>query len=280
MRDLSIASLDAILALEPTADIAPSDGMFQQGNRLHYFGVGRSALLSIISALIARGQFATDDGQPRTMLDFGCGHGRVARFLRAAFPAARLEVTDHNQDGSHWCVDRLGCQEMGDAIPRERYDLIWVGSVLTHLPERHAVSLIADLTQSLRPFGVLVFTTHGRVSAVHLEALVAGSQAHHSIMYGLAPKDAAVLVESYHRTGFGYIDYPKQTDYGVAVGKPSWYIDRTVDDETLLLTAQERGWDNHQDVFSFIRTPADVMSLARGRWFVPMLPQLKPGSGL
>jgi SAM-dependent methyltransferase len=175
MNDFQGSALDNILAIEPITDIAPSDQMFQ-GNHRHYFGVGRSALLAIASAFTARTQFNNSEGHPQSILDYGCGHGRVARFIRAAFPPARLEVTDYSHDGVTWCIDHLGCHDMGEGIPSDYYDLIWVGSVFTHLPQHKAVSLIANLKASLRPFGILIYTTHGRVTTANLEASNEDSQ--------------------------------------------------------------------------------------------------------
>lgn len=60
VNGLAESALDSILAFEPIADIAPSDGMFQ-GNRRHYFGVGRSAALSMVNALAARTQFINSE---------------------------------------------------------------------------------------------------------------------------------------------------------------------------------------------------------------------------
>jgi SAM-dependent methyltransferase len=162
---------------------------------------------------------------------------------------------------------------MGEGILSDYYDLIWVGSVFTHLPQHKAVSLIANLKASLRPFGILIYTTHGRVTTANLEASNEDSQPNR---YGIDNEGAGRLIDSYHRTGFGYCDYPHQTNYGIAAGKPGWFIDRTSDERTLLLFAQERGWDTHQDVLSFLRTPANVESLDRGRWYLLMSGQLAP----
>ena len=54
-----------------------------------YFAVGRSALECVLTALLhSRLPIAT------SILDFGCGHGRVARDLRAAFPDAAITFSD------------------------------------------------------------------------------------------------------------------------------------------------------------------------------------------
>ena len=67
--------------------LSPSDKMYQ-GNAIHYFNVGSSALENILAAVgIAK-------IQPASVLDFGCGAGRVTRWIAAAFPQATIEGCD------------------------------------------------------------------------------------------------------------------------------------------------------------------------------------------
>jgi trans-aconitate methyltransferase len=50
----------------------------------HYFSVGASALNTLLATI------SVAQTIPKTILDFGCGGGRVTRWLRAAFPTADL----------------------------------------------------------------------------------------------------------------------------------------------------------------------------------------------
>ena len=100
--------LSSIMQLEPVKEISPNDTMLSKDkNMRHYLSVGRSALLVINAVLTARMSYAGGDAAPESILDFGAGYGRVARFLRAGFPRARVEVTDRNTDGTKWCVEIL-----------------------------------------------------------------------------------------------------------------------------------------------------------------------------
>ena len=73
--------VDYVMTLNPPRDIADKDTMFG-GNRQHYFGVGRSAIMSILSAMTLRTAYLGGEQLPQTILDFGAGYGRVARYLR------------------------------------------------------------------------------------------------------------------------------------------------------------------------------------------------------
>ena len=46
----------------------------------------------------------------RRVLDFGCGHGRVMRVLRAAFPDAELVACDIDQDAVSFCAETFGAR--------------------------------------------------------------------------------------------------------------------------------------------------------------------------
>jgi SAM-dependent methyltransferase len=254
------------MALNPSREIAASDKMFG-GNRQHYFGVGRSAVMSMLTALTLRMAYRGGDQTPQTILDFGAGYGRVARFLRVAFPEARIEVTDVEKAGVAWCVENLACHSMGETVPQGCYDLIWVGSVITHLPEFESISLINTLKRALRPMGLLVLTTHGRVVQASLAGFASGHTDRDYQSYGLTREDAAAIVAEYFATGYGYHNYPNQTGYGITLTTPAWMYSRALDQQTIHMLFQEMGWDMHQDVFAFMRTGTEMHQLSRGGYF-------------
>ena len=46
-----------------------------------------------------------------------------------------------------------------------KYDLIWCGSLVTHLDELAAINLLKFFHSHLSPDGLCIFTTHGQYSA-------------------------------------------------------------------------------------------------------------------
>ena len=113
--------------------------------------------------------------QVAEILDLPWGHGRVLRHLKMAFPTARITACDLKRDGVDFCASQF------DAIPvyaREspvenkpepgRFDLIWVGSLLTHLDAPRWRDFLECFRRWLRPCGVWVFSTHGRETYRHL----------------------------------------------------------------------------------------------------------------
>jgi SAM-dependent methyltransferase len=259
--------LDTVINLDVEEQIHPRDSMFKpNSNRQHYFSVGRSALMNIISSLTCRLSYGGGEAAIDSILDYGCGYGRVARYLRAGFPNARLDVTDINREGATWCEETFGASDVVGEIAEDQYDLIWLGSVFTHLSEALVAALLPRLKLGLRRNGILIFTTQGALSAFNLDHFARGDIDRHYLHYGLSKEAAAAVVADYKVSGYGYHDYPSRHGYGLAIGTPAWYISRSADETTLLLMAQERAWDNHQDVLAFLRLER-VGKVPRGRLF-------------
>jgi SAM-dependent methyltransferase len=245
--------LAAIRSLSVSDAVSPDDQMFATGFDRHYFYVGRSSILTIGNILSARLNYPGGDGAIRTILDFGCGHGRVTRWLRAAFPDADICVTDYLPSGVDWCVRKFGCRGVGRAVTAGAYDLIWLGSVFTHLASEVVAPLLRELMTGLRPNGVLAFTSQGRFSVAVMEGYDWQRDEHRYFHYNLSRADFETVVSGYRARGYGYVNYPGQRNYGVSIVQPRWYADRLYSNDCMQIFLQERAFDNHQDVQAFIR---------------------------
>jgi len=227
--------------------VMPGDHMYAEANPGHYFAVGASAMHCIASAAIAAGRPA-DFAE---VLDFACGSGRVTRWLRAAFPAARLVVSDLRRDSLDWIAANLGAEtwpsaeDIGSLRPPRPFDLIWCGSLVTHLPEEAAAGLFAAFARWLSPNGLAVVSTHGRRT---LENQRTGKSNY------LPPDLFASVRAGYEAGGYGYVDYPGRAGIGFSVCSPAW-IARTVlgIERVRLVGMTETAWDNHHDVVAIHR---------------------------
>lgn len=249
--------LDINFAGRLVTAIAPTDMMWNAAMPGHYFGVGLSNLHAIRQAVAARASFFGHEPL-RDILDFGCGCGRVTRFMRAAWPDSRTWVTDLRKQDEAWVAKELGCEILPAPLPaKNSFDLIFLGSVFTHLPQQPARDLLVPLLAALRPGGLLVFTTQGRSSyerLVHLDWEQA--RQHPWMSYRLPPADVAKLVASYRDEGYGFVNYQGQTAYGVTVAPAQWYCDTVLGlDDVTQVMHWERGCDDHQDVLGFIKRP-------------------------
>jgi SAM-dependent methyltransferase len=241
----------ANLSLTVNREIAPGDEMLIAGNERHYFTVGKSAIHCIRTALHAARR---EDAAIGRILDMPCGHGRVMRFLRAAFPKAELTACDLNRDGVDFCARTFGAIPAVSHVDAERvslkdhYDLIWCGSLLTHLPAAQWTSFLRLFWRSLNPGGILVFSSHGRRCEFNL---MAGKD-----KYGLQDHQIATLLGDYHSSGFGFEEYAGSPGYGISLSRPDVVIGNYVmHSDWLLVGYQESSWDNHQDVIAIQRGP-------------------------
>jgi SAM-dependent methyltransferase len=102
-----------------------------------------------------------------SVLDFGCGCGRVTRYW-ADFEGA-VCGSDLDRDAVEWCRDNLAFAAFVDnalapplVFDNESFDLVYALSVFTHLTEELQLSWRDELRRVLRPGGRLLLTTHGR----------------------------------------------------------------------------------------------------------------------
>jgi SAM-dependent methyltransferase len=216
----------------------------------HYLSVGVSAFESITAALKASGI----DRVP-TILDMPCGHGRVARVLRAAFPTAEISVCDLDTDGVAFCAQQFGAEPLSSGPGfatlnfNKTFDLIWVGSLITHLPERVADDFIAFVLRHLSPGGVAVISSHG----AYVAERIAGGET-----YGVESGATRSMVDDYCSRGFGYADYPGHDTsvqhYGISIATRDRIITAITRAGGKVLFYNDRAWDNHHDIVSFMRS--------------------------
>jgi hypothetical protein len=227
-----------------------SDGSIQR-----YYTVGTDAMRVIVNALLANSR-----QPPQSILDFPSGSGRVTRHLRAFFPEARIVASDLYDNHLTFCrqafqidclLSRVNISEIDFG---EKFDLIFCGSLLSHLPEASFLDTINLLGRFLSDSGIALITLQGRFSD-HVQAT--------NPNFYLPDQNYEVAAEGVRRTGFGYVDYThdvlkglfnKEEGYGIALVRPHWVV-RLLEPRTdlRLLGYVERGWDNHQDVLIFGR---------------------------
>jgi len=227
-------------------EISADDGMYFD-NRQHYFSCGASALACITHAL---GLAAI--ANPDTILDFGAGAGRVTRWIRAAFPDAKVHACDIRKQDMEFLHLRFGATtwvsgvDIASLTARGTYDFIWVGSVFTHLSAGQSSSLFHKLMGWLNPNGALIFSVHGRFV---LHRASTGDN-----IYGMGERWNAV-VQGYNNSGYGYADYPGQSGYGISLSKSNWWIAQIEKrDAAKLVCLSERAWDHHHDVIAVQNT--------------------------
>ncbi len=102
-----------------------------------------------------------------SILDWGCGCGRVVRHLAKRFDA-EVHGCDYNPQLIRWCQKALPCAEFkvcGLApplpYPDQSFDFLYAISVLTHIPVDLQIPWLAELRRVLKPGGHALVSVHG-----------------------------------------------------------------------------------------------------------------------
>ncbi|MFT7686489.1 MAG: SAM-dependent methyltransferase [Candidatus Azotimanducaceae bacterium] len=131
--------------------------------------VGRVVTLNLVSALESANLLSLLKCEHQ-ILDFGCGCGRVIRYLQALYPENHYFGTDIDPESISWCqnsLSQLGNFSVNPTEPRLKFadasfDLIFSISVFTHLPEDMQFKWLEELQRVTKPGGILLLTTHGK----------------------------------------------------------------------------------------------------------------------
>jgi cyclopropane fatty-acyl-phospholipid synthase-like methyltransferase len=234
--------------------VHPNDEMMIPGHEDSYWLMGDWAVRCVQAALKCAA--LSFDVKTETILDLPCGYGRVLRFLQVAYPDAEITACDISREGVDFCVDTFGVRGIYSStdpseIDAETYDLIWCGSLLTHMPKEKWAPWLSFFEDHLSPGGTVVFTTHG-------EGYARGLFSAHM------PANLAELQREYWNTGFAFSrnDLDRDEDPGIALSAPSWILEQLSPRQRLRLTAfMQRGWHDAHDVWSV--TKATESSLQR-----------------
>jgi SAM-dependent methyltransferase len=216
-----------------------------------YFWVGESGLQTVLSVLMASPTQVVN-----SILDFGCGHGRVGRYLRAFFPDAKMTFADLDPECVRFCAGEFAGKayatphDFGELQFEDKYDLIWLGSVFTHMDYGRMKLLFGKLFASLTTAGVVIGTFRGNK------------------MYQTSLRNPEVaardrdLIKEFEEHGVAYKRYPNfPYDWGLSLVKPFRLIEiGERHPDARLVAYTEVGWANAQDVAGWTNvSPATVI---------------------
>lgn len=165
-----LAALDARISALDVPDSALVATTQGQGNVGTYRASILGSFLAMESLLGAAG---ADPARVRTVLDVGCGTGRLLVGWHADDPARRLVGTDLNPDLIAWDRAHLASVAAWDVnglhpplpYPDGTFDLVVLSSVLTHLSLGNQKAWLAEIRRLLAPGAHALVTLHGAVYA-------------------------------------------------------------------------------------------------------------------
>jgi SAM-dependent methyltransferase len=212
----------------------------------HYRRVGEDARALIFKSLqLAKIQ----PTEVKRVLDLPCGYGRVLRHLLVALPASSITAADIDRRAVAFCNRHFGALELLShqdflAIKFPHlYNLIWVGSLLTHLPAGDATKLVEVLIKTLSPGGLLIFTT-----------LAILDDTQWSTMPTITRQRRNTIEQALRTVGEIYLAYDE-----MSFQTPAWIEDLMSNWPTMTLVRHSaRAWDGRQDVWAYRRGMSDT----------------------
>ena len=210
-----------------------------------FFRTGRQSVGELERALAIVGR-SLDSFE--SVLDFGCGCGRMLLWMEELGRTRKLHGTDIDAEAVAWCQQHLPFASVvvNNADPPLPYpdgafDLIFNQSVFTHIDERRQDAWLSELQRVTRPGGFVVLTTHGEV------ALAADG-------WGIRERlesDGIVFLHSIYPS-----DYALPAWYQVTYHAP-WYVFEHWGRWFEIRAYIPGGVLNHQDHILLERTPTD-----------------------
>lgn len=234
LRELSLDDFGVVLLQMPLAELPALSGLLpkmadEQVQRNWTGDAGypllRQTLTFVRSASVRYQQLTGRSLQDASILDFGCGYGRIMR-LMAFFSSPRdiWGVDPWDQSISICRQDRMfGNLAISDYLPRtlpvgaRKFDLIYAFSIFTHLSERTTRLALATLGDYLSEDGLLVATIRPREYWQHVGDMQPVGQEKDRLLDQLRHHD---------ETGFAFVPHDRAPVEGeVTYGDTSMTLD-------------------------------------------------------
>jgi len=219
--------------------------MYVPGQADHYLLVGISAIRCIEAVLESANISRTGI---KSILDFPVGYGRVLRFLKARYSQARISGAEIDLPAMKFCIQNFSVEpvtaphDFSLLSTPDKFDLIWCGSLVTHLDEDSATALLRLFRDHLTDSGICVVSAHGQTSAEWVRQK--------KCTYGLTPPKQQKMLREYEQSGYGYVDYSDVPGYGISLVSPE-RMRRLISQFGTCVFFLRTAWDHHHDVYGF-----------------------------
>lgn len=192
--------------------------------------------ISDLCALVDRSIYSFD-----SILDFGCGSGRVLSNFQDAPISCKFYGTDIDKELIDWSTKNLTRIQFNVngyqpplPYPEDKFDLIYAISVFTHLDEKFQFSWLSELRRIAKPGAIVILTVHGNK---HIFSKLSVPQQNKVDSYGFL-----------YLTGVtGKLRLNKLPDFYQSAYHTKDYIYREWSAYFDIIRYVEKGINNHQD---------------------------------
>ncbi len=145
----------------PPSDLRWRVSASRDPDQFESMGVSIAKTIEILGGL-------RESGAGMRCLDLGCGCGRVLRKLAPGWPLIDWHGADPDGEAIAWCLKHLGGLATWHHssywppldFPSDAFDLVFVVSVFTHLPEDWQLAMLAELARIVRPDGRVIISVY------------------------------------------------------------------------------------------------------------------------
>lgn len=215
---IQLAQLTTLLELKGAVPPIPPGHLQLRVSGAHspqFFSQGADLLRGIERLVEAQGRSLESF---ESVLDFGCGCGRILIPLMVRVGGRHLHGCDIDAEAIDWCKAKLtDCAgfAVNNPLPPmafadNQFDLIFGVSVFTHLPEQMQFKWLDDLFRVTKPGGYAIMTFHGEP---HYQALHPAHRAKldaHGFFYSDAPQGSTAGLPDFYQTSWHTHEYVRK----------------------------------------------------------------------
>jgi hypothetical protein len=114
--------------------------------------------------------------EPKSILEFASGFGRVTRHVKKLFPNTSWTCSDVHPRAVNFCRCTLGVDALlsptvpEDWVVSRKFDVVFALSFFSHMPHSRFSAWLKGLLDAVIFGGILIFTTHGATSLRNMKA--------------------------------------------------------------------------------------------------------------
>jgi SAM-dependent methyltransferase len=143
----------------------------------------------------------------KRVLDFGCGCGRILRWLARRYPTTRFSGADVDGTAIEWCIRNLPGSVFVKSGPEpplpfesDYFDVVYCFSVFTHLDELMQDIWLAEIRRIVKPGGIVILTVHGHNAVEGLDQPGAEELRRSGFLHRRSRKLSGLVPEWYNTT--------------------------------------------------------------------------------